>query len=135
MSFLLDTNFIIGLLRGVEAYWDYLEELLERVLPSISAITRAEVYAGCHPEERRETTTVLNCFEVLPVGVEIADLAGQYVYQFARQGITLHLEDALIGATAVSQGMVLVTRNIDHFPMLTQRKNLIQFPGKQLCQR
>ena len=128
MSVLLDTNFIIGLLRGAEAYWNYLEELLKRVLPSISAITRAEVYAGCHPEETRETATVLNCFEVLPVGVEIADLGGQYVNQFARRGITIHLEDALIGATATREGMVLVTRNIDHFPMLTRGKNLIRFP-------
>jgi predicted nucleic acid-binding protein len=129
MICLLDTNFIIGLLRGAEAYWEYLEELLKRVLPSISAITRAEVYAGCHPDEARDTAAVLNYFEVLPVGVEIADLAGQYVYQFARRGITLHLEDALIGATAVKEGMVLVTRNIDHFPMLTRDKNLIRFPN------
>jgi predicted nucleic acid-binding protein len=117
------------LLRRAGAYWEYLEKQLERDLPSISVITRAEVYAGCHPQEARETATVLNCFELLPVGVEIADLAGQYVYQFARRGITLHLEDALIGATAVNKGMILITRNIDHFPMLTQDKNLIRFPN------
>lgn len=128
MSYLLDTNFVIGLLRGSGSYWDYLDEILERTLPAISAITRAEVYAGCHPAEQRETKRLLDCFATVPVESSTADLAGQYVYQFSRQGITLHLEDALIGATAVMGGLNLVTQNVNHFPMLSLGKNLMQFP-------
>lgn len=128
MSYLLDTNFVIGLLRGFGSYWNYLDELLERALPSISTITRAEVYAGCHPAEETGTRTLLDCFETIPVGSSTADLAGRYVYRFSRQGITLHLEDALIGATAVTEGLNLVTQNVSHFPMLLLGKNLIQFP-------
>ncbi len=130
MSHLLDTNFVIGLLRGVETYWEYLETLMERALPSLSTITRAEVYAGCHPREEVETKRVLECFRAMPIGTEIADLAGRYVYRFARRGLTLHLEDALIGATAVHEGLILVTQNVDHFPMLSIDKNLIRFPPR-----
>ena len=130
MSYLLDTNFIIGLLRGFGSYWDYLDTLLERSLPSISTITRAEVYAGCHPAEETETKRLLDYFATVPVESSTADLAGQYVYQFSRQGITLHLEDALIGATAVTEGLNLVTQNVTHFPMLSLEKNLIQFPPR-----
>ena len=64
-----------------------------------------------------------------PIDVSIADLAGQYVYQFARRGMTVHLEDALIGATTVTEGLVLVTANVRHFPMLSTGRNLIQFPS------
>lgn len=130
MSYLLDTNFVIGLLRGSETYWDYLEGLVGQALPLISSITRAEVYAGCHPEEESETRTLLNCFETIPVTSSTADLAGRYVYRFSRRGITLHLEDALIGATAVVEGLDLVTQNAGHFPMLSPGKNLIQFPTR-----
>ncbi|MGH7774068.1 MAG: type II toxin-antitoxin system VapC family toxin [Candidatus Binatia bacterium] len=130
MTYLLDTNFIIGLLRGFRSYWDFLDRLFEQTLPSISAITRAEVYAGCHPPEERETRKLLDCFATIPVYGSIADLAGQYVYQFSRRGVTIHLEDALIGATAVEEGLNLVTQNVSHFPMLSLDKNLIRFPAR-----
>ncbi|MCH8054799.1 MAG: type II toxin-antitoxin system VapC family toxin [Deltaproteobacteria bacterium] len=128
MSCLLDTNFIIGLLRSFDAYWAYLDGLLDQSLPAISTITRAEVYAGCHPQEEKETKTLLDYFITVPVESSTADMAGQYVCQFSRQGITLHLEDALIGATAVIEGLNLVTQNVSHFPMLSLDKNLLHFP-------
>jgi predicted nucleic acid-binding protein len=129
MTVLLDTNFLIGLLRGAQPYWHRLEELLERTAPAISAITRAEIYAGCHPREEADTVRLLSCFKIVPIGSEIADLAGRYVYRFARRGVTLHLEDALIGATAVYEQLVLITQNVNHFPMLAQGKNLVRFPN------
>ena len=130
MSHLLDTNFIIGLLRGTEKYWDYLDVLSQQALPSISTITRAEVYAGCHPAEENETKRLLDYFSTIPVESSTADLAGQYVYYFSRHGITLHLEDALIGATAVEEALMLVTQNVSHFPMLSLSQNLIRFPTR-----
>ena len=129
MSYLLDTNFIVGLLRGAAAYSDHLDELLGRTLPSISAISRAEIFAGCHPAEQRKTERLLDSFPAVPVDASTADLAGQYVYRFARRGITLHLEDALIGATVVQEGLILVTRNVRHFPMLVINRNLTCFPN------
>lgn len=128
MSFLLDTNFVIGLLRGSQPYWDCIEKLMEQAPSSISTVTRAEIYAGCHPAEEAETEKLLNCLKAIPVNTVIADMAGRYAYQFARRGITLHLEDAFIGATAVHEELVLVTHNVSHFPMLSLDRNLIQFP-------
>jgi predicted nucleic acid-binding protein len=131
MSILLDTNFIIGLLRGSQSHWDYFEGLLEQTVPEISAVTRAEIYAGCHPSEERETESLLSCLRTVSVDAEIADMAGRYVYAFGRRGVTLHLEDAIIGATAVYHQLTLVTRNTSHFPMLSLDKNLIRFPNHQ----
>jgi len=129
MSHILDTNFVIGLLRGVSSYWDYLERLVEEAVPTISVVTRSEIFAGCHPHEERATTNLLDRFETVSIYVSISDLAGKYIYQFRKRGLTLHLEDALIGATAVVEGFTLVTRNVDHFPMLTLGKDLVRFPN------
>lgn len=128
MSVLLDTCFVIGLLRGMELYWNYLEQLLERTAPSVSAVTRAEIYAACHPSEETGTKAVLSCFRTISVDSVVADMAGRYVYGYARRGLTLHLEDALIGATAQHEQLILVTQNVSHFPMLSAGKNLIKFP-------
>lgn len=128
MSYLLDTNFVIGLLRGVRAYWDYLDRLVEEVVPAISAVTRSEIFAGCHPREERATRNLLDHFETIPVDTSIADLAGRYVYRFRQKGVFLHLEDAVIGATAAAGGLILVTRNVGHFPMLTLGQDLLRFP-------
>ena len=128
MSYLLDTNFVIGLLRGAGTYWGFLERLVEEEIPSVSVITRSEVFAGCHPNEQRATIELLDRFETKVVHSSIADLAGRYVYRFQQSGLTLHLEDALIGATAVEEGLKLVTRNVGHFPMLVLGKDLVRFP-------
>ena len=130
MNLLLDTNFLIGLLRGAQPYWEYLEQLLTQTAPLISAVTRAEVYAGCHPSEEAETESVLSLFEAVPVDGDMADIADRFVYQFARRGVTLHLEDAMIGATAAKEHLILITRNVDHFPMLSLDRNLIRFPTR-----
>ncbi|MDA2918885.1 type II toxin-antitoxin system VapC family toxin [Desulfobacterota bacterium AH_259_B03_O07] len=130
MKYLLDSNFLIGLLRGTNSYWEFLERLVQEALPSISVLSRTEVFAGCHPHEVAATTSLVNRFESIAVYTSIADLAGKYVYGFRKRGLILHLEDALIGATAVQEGLILVTRNMTHFPMLTLGKNLILFPDK-----
>lgn len=128
MNYLLDTNFIIGVLRGVGPYLDYLDRLVDETVPAISSATRSEVFAGCHPHEERATKYLLDRFETIAVDASIADLAGRYIYRFRRRGVTLHLEDALIGATAVVEGRILVTRNVTHFPMLTLGRDLLRFP-------
>ena len=128
MSVLLDTNFLIGLLRGAQTYWAYFEQLLEQIGPLISVITRAEIYAGCHPSEEAETEKLLSFLRSVPVDMDIAEMAGRFVYEYGRRGITLHLEDAMIGATAVSEQLILVTQNVSHFPMLSLDRNLIRFP-------
>ena len=128
MRHLLDTNYLIGLLRGASSYWNYLDRLVQEAVPTISAVTRSEVFAGCHPHEEKTTANLLDLFETMAVHASIADTAGRYVYGFRKKGLTLHLEDALIGATAVMEGLVLVTRNVNHFPMLTLGQDLIRFP-------
>ncbi len=44
-------------------------------------------------------------------------LAGELIRRFRAQGLTLDRPDAIIGATAIAHGLVLVTYNARHFPM------------------
>ena len=52
---------------------------------------------------------------VHPVGVEVAELAGRIEGEQAARGVSIALEDLLIGATALRLGFGVVTLNVRHF--------------------
>jgi len=116
-DYLLDTNVLILALRGQSLTLDLLDQLQEKGTLYISVITRTEILAGMHPHEERRTLNLLQALECLLVTPPIADQAGRWIYQYARQGIQLSIPDALIGATALHHGLTLVTTNAKHFPM------------------
>ena len=70
-----------------------------------------------HPHEEPRTLELLNALGNLPVDGDVADRAGRWVYQYARQGVQLSLPDALIAATAFLHNLTLVTTNPRHFPI------------------
>lgn len=109
---------------------------LERVegskLPAelaISAITLAELASGPHatadPAERARRQDRLQrveaAFEPLPFDAESARAYGRVyalVVAAGRKARGARSVDLLIAATAVANGLVLVTRNPDHFQAL-----------------
>jgi hypothetical protein len=126
MANLIDTNIVIGLLRGYRNFITlFKEELLKDEL-FISVISRAEIMAGARPHEKRATYEILEQFISLPIDSLIADRAGEFVFDYKKIGITLHIEDCLIGATCLVHKLSLITSNTKHFPMLQDR--VISFP-------
>lgn len=117
MDKLLDTNILIGCLRKFSKYVELLEQLSRSYSLYLSVITRLEVFAGAHPKEREQTAQFLSIFDSISVDDSIADLAGCYIYEYRRKGVTLNPPDAIIAATTVSSGLELVTTNRKHFPM------------------
>jgi predicted nucleic acid-binding protein len=111
-AYLLDTGVLIRHLRGKKAAVRLLRSLGRRDRLAISAVTRAEVRAGMRDHEEQATRRLLSRLETVPVGPEIADRAGDLVRRAHGQGRTLHLIDALIGATAAEHRMTLVTLNV-----------------------
>lgn len=117
-EYLLDTNILILALRGHTGALDLLATLgREERQAFISVVTRAEVLAGMHPHEELRTLELLNALGNLPVDKDVADQAGRWVYQYARQGVQISLPDALIAATAFLYDLTLVTTNPRHFPI------------------
>jgi len=116
-DYLLDTNVLILVLRGQTVAIDLLDDLKEKGALHISVVTRTEVLAGMHPHEEKRTLDLLRSLDSPPITSPIADQAGRWIYEYARQGITLSFPDALIGATALRHGLFLVTTNTKHFPM------------------
>jgi predicted nucleic acid-binding protein len=113
-TYLLDTGILIRHLRGRKAAVRLLRGLGKDRL-AISAVTRAEIRAGMRRSEDKATRRLLARLETAPVDQEIADRAGDLIRRAHSQNRTLHLIDALIGATATQRGITLVTLNTADF--------------------
>jgi predicted nucleic acid-binding protein len=84
---------------------------------SITCVNLAEVERGLLPKERRRAGSVLNRLRFLATDREAARRAGRYQATWSGRGRTIHTPDALIAGTARVHGAVLLTHNIDDFPM------------------
>ncbi len=64
---------------------------------------------------KRIADGILPRLRILPFGVAEALRAGDVFAQLEASGTKIGLEDVLIGATALEQGLTVVTRNVRHF--------------------
>ncbi len=84
----------------------------------VSDITIAELYYGAFKSERREhfedVAFVVNHFEILPIYPSL-EVYGNLKYTLEKAGTPIADFDLLIGATAVNNGLKMVTNNKKHF--------------------
>lgn len=110
----LDSDVLIDHLRGYRPYEGYIARYERGELKGyVSVITVAELLSAKrtrNASERRRVERLLSLFTIVPVDISIATLAGEL-----RRDYGLSLPDAIVGATALSLGLVLVTRNIRHY--------------------
>lgn len=114
---ILDTNILIRYLRKMSGYKDLLRETHLKGWVYISAKTRLEIVRGMLEREREDTFNLLNSLETIQITSEIADVAGELIRTWRGRGIILSDSDALIAASALQNGLCLVTTNPRHFPM------------------
>jgi predicted nucleic acid-binding protein len=114
---LLDTNILVRYLRKTPGYLDLLRTIGARGWTYISVMTRLEIVRGMQERERKETFDLLDSLETIPMTAEIADSAGELIRSWRVRGITLGDADAIIAASALQEGLPLVTTNAKHFPM------------------
>jgi predicted nucleic acid-binding protein len=112
---LVDTDILIDFLRGKESARDYLRGKLQEAILCCSVIAVAEIYAEMLEKEREKTLALLDGLFILPVTLEIAEIAGRFKRSVKSQA--LELDDCLIAATAFVEQAILATRNRKHYPM------------------
>jgi predicted nucleic acid-binding protein len=99
-----DTNILVDYLKGVRAAKEELEKYRVR---QISIITFIEVMVGAkNATEESAIRGFLATFEVLELSAEIAQEAISL-----RKELRLKIPDAIVYATARTQGCILVSRN------------------------
>ena len=103
MRILLDSDVLVDHLRG------HRRLVIGKDEPHVSAITRAELFAG-RPSEERRIRRLLEPMVGLSVDAAIAERAGRL-----RRDGSIRLPDALIAATALEHRLTLVTRNVRDF--------------------
>jgi predicted nucleic acid-binding protein len=117
LALLLDSDIVIYALRGKKPIVKFLERLRAQGYKlAISAVTVYEVYVGMRPGEETKTKAFLKSLICLPVTREVAEKAAEYLRTFQQQGVTLHMPDLLIAATAFHYKLQLVTYNRKDFP-------------------
>ena len=118
-EFLCDTNVISELMRRRTndnvANWAGLQEHF-----FISVVTVEEIHCGLEHQnlpkkEEWFSRFVRQCCTVLPVDEEVAKRAGKMRGSFLKRGITRTQADMFIGATALRNQMIVVSRNTADF--------------------
>jgi predicted nucleic acid-binding protein len=120
MTILVDTSVLIDHLRGDEAAQRALANAAqqgERL--ACSVVTRVEVLAGMRPEEEPPTRRLLSVIDWISVDNEIAERAGVLANRFLRSHPGVDPVDFIIAATAEIHDATLWTRNVKHFPMIS----------------
>ena len=115
--YLLDTNVLIDMFKGNQ-------RVQERIFRAefhnccISEITLAELYVGAfkggRPKQLQEIAFVCKRVRILPITTALERYARLRV-QLERKGEAIDDFDLLIAATALSEGLTLVSHNLRHF--------------------
>lgn len=124
MNLLLDTNVLSETMRPRPDV--KVVDFLRRGLPSyISALTLHELRYGAElvkdAARRRAILVWIDSIRsgyethILPMTADIAEMAAVLRAQASAKGRVLHIEDAIIAATAIEHKLTLVTRNTSDF--------------------
>lgn len=118
---LLDTSFVIDLLRGREAAVKKIKQLeSESIATNISAPTIFEVFVGISltkkaSSEKKRIMDVLESWGTLVLDSESAALGGRIHGQLIEEGQMIDPEDSMIAGIVIVNNETLLTRNDKHF--------------------
>lgn len=122
-KYLLDTNICIYFLKGLYDLGQRIENVkIENCY--VSEITIAELKFGAensqHKEKNRKTVAdFVSLFTIIPIFSSL-DVYAKEKARLRKKGMPLDDFDLLIGATAISNNLTLVTRNVSDFERLEE---------------
>jgi tRNA(fMet)-specific endonuclease VapC len=117
---ILDTSFLIDVLRGNETVTEWEAELAESAVPVVTAISVMELWEGIQladasDAERRRVRALLSELTHASFDLDSAMIAGERSAELVREGPQIDLEDVMIAAIALERGEPVLTRNPEHF--------------------
>lgn len=124
MKTLLDTDIFSEVIKGKDANVLARAEqyLAAQSHLTISSISVFELVSGmlrkAWVERRQRLISYLCKHEVLPLGQDAADLAGEIEAALLNQGKQIGKPDVLIAATAIQHNLVLTTGNERHYAFI-----------------
>lgn len=118
MTYLADTTVLIDHMRGKKETTNFIDEYQ----PTISSVTEAELLEGA--KNKSDVNTIVKiCKNLHPISItpEITDKSLELLRRFRLSHALLFL-DGLIAATAILNGITLVTSNTKHFSFINGLK-------------
>ncbi len=118
---LLDTSFIIDLLRGRESAVKKIQMLeSEAIATNISAPSIFELFIGISltkkpAAEKKKIMDVLESWGTLSLDSNCAARGGIIHGQLIKEGQSIDPEDSMIAAIAIVNDETLLTKNVKHF--------------------
>lgn len=104
---LFDTNILIDYLNGIPQARDEIARYSDK---AISLITWMEVLVGATPQTEVVIQSFLNDFLTLAIDKAVGEIAVDI-----RQRRKIKLPDAIVWATALANGRILISRNTKDF--------------------
>lgn len=116
MPYLIDSDVLIDISRGQPGAREYLDALPEAWM--ISQVSALELIGGARDQrELAAIDTFLSAYVIVP----IQDSTGKRAYDLLKlyaKSRGLHVFDSLNAATAMEEGLTLVTKNRRHFDVI-----------------
>ena len=117
--YLLDTDTVVYALKGNDAVKRNLAHHLRDPL-RLSIITIMELYFGAYKSQRVQANLAKlkmleNDLQILPVGMEVAEVFGMCKAKLEKAGTPLDDFDLIVASTALTRNLTLVTNNLKHF--------------------
>ena len=114
----MDTDILVDFFHDQEYAKKLIADLQAQGPIRISILSIAELRAGFSSKQAKfflpklyDTAVIIN------VNIEIAELAGEFRFEYGSKGKSLSTVDTLIAATAIIEDYQLVTRNKKDYPM------------------
>ena len=123
MTYLIDTDWVIGHFRQVERITRRLEELSPQGL-ALSIISLAELYEGVfYSRDPLQSEAILREFlnpelTILPIDDQTCQIFGRERGRLRREGRTIGDLDLFIAATCLRHNLTLLSNNRRHFEQI-----------------
>jgi len=128
VSVVVDTDILIDASRDVNDAVECLDQIEQRAVLAVSAVTEMELIVGCrNKSELRTLNSFLNRFRVVRLTEQMSDTAAGLLRRY-RLSHGLLIADAFIAAASITLDTYLVSKNQSDYRFI-KGLNLLPYPN------